>query len=68
VKNRLKIINITLGHVQTLEQALDSSEEILANLTPQAAQLITQEESNEHLIMFNAITADLNDDIKDIIE
>jgi len=68
VKNQLKIINATIGNIQTTEQVLDKHDEILANLTLQATKLSRQEESDEHLVILNAITADLYDDIKNTIE
>ena len=60
-KHQIKIINATLGHIETLEQTLTHNENLLANITKRVQQrmsrLVRREEMDEHLLIITAITA-----------
>ena len=72
IKNQLKIINGTIGHLKSLEQTLNYNENLLAKIANQIRQkqadTLLREEINEYLTLINAIIMDLTNDMEDIIE
>lgn len=71
-KHQIKVLNATIGHIETLERSLAYNENLLANITTrmqlQVARLVRREEIDEHLFVITTIMADLISDTTDIID
>jgi len=71
-QNQIKILNATIGHIEDLEKTLIYNENLLLNATNrlqwQLTKTIRREEIDEHLLILNAITTDLTNDVNDIID
>jgi len=71
MKNQLKVLKGTIGHIDNLERILNYNENLLVNVTErmksQLAKFSRQENIDECLLVLTAITTDLIDDTKNIL-
>jgi len=72
MKNQLKILKGTIGHMDSLEKTLSYNENLLSNVTErmraQLAKFSRQEDIEERLLVLTTITTDLMDDTEDILD
>jgi len=65
IKNQLKVLKGTIGHMDSLERTLNYNENLLVNVTEgmksQLAKFYRQENINERLLVLTTITIDLID-------
>jgi len=70
-KYQIKVLNATIGHIETRERSIAYNKNLLANITTrmqqQVTRLIRREEINEHFVI-TTIMADLTSDTTDIID
>jgi len=72
MKNQLKILTGTIGHMDSLEKTLNFNENLLFNVTErmkaQLAKFSRQEDVEERLLVLTTITTDLIDDTENILD
>jgi len=72
MKNQLKVLKGTIGHMDSLEKTLNYNENLLVNITErmksQLAKFSRQEDIDERLLVLIAITTDLIDDTENILD
>jgi len=72
IKNQLKILQGTIGHMDSLEKTLSYNENLLFNVTErmqsQLAKFSRQEDMEERLLVLTTITTDLIDDTENILD
>jgi len=72
IKNQIKILNATIGHIKSLEETLTYNEDQITNvmkrIQKQIINAVRNEDVDEHLLLLNTIMTDLINDIKDIID
>jgi len=72
IKNQLKILQGTIGHMDSLEKTLNYNENLLLNVTErmksQLAKFSRQEDIEERLLVLTTITTDLIDDTESILD
>jgi len=72
IRNQLKILEGTIGHMDSLEKTLDYNENLLVNVTErmrsQLAKFSRQEDIEERLLVLTTIATDLIDDTESILD
>jgi len=72
IKNQLKMLKGTIGHMDSLEKTLNCNENLLVNVTKkmksQLAKFSRQEDIDEHLLVITTIMTDLIDDTENIMD
>jgi len=72
MKNQLKVLKGTIGHMDSLEKTLNYNENLLVNITERMKLQLTkfsrQEDIDERLLILTAITTDLIDDTENILD
>lgn len=71
-KNQLHVLNVTIAHIQKLEENIQSNENLLVNTTQRIRhsqeQEIEREELNEHFMILSTMITNLIRNLEDITE